>query len=152
MHASIWSRTAFWERVFVLTKLSNPAAVFPGSQGIILRFAVCPRDVFSCGFGMTHTHCFSRDSYDSSCRLTSRGGAVIVYVWHKAVDFARSFLFYSCVYFCLYGPFNCSSCHHFSQQLSFFWLFFRSYLRLIGPFNFISLMKVSFSPDIIPSG
>ena len=32
-------------------------------------------------------------------------------------------------------------------------LFFRSYLCFIGPFNYIHfVMKVSFSPDIIPSG
>ena len=31
-------------------------------------------------------------------------------------------------------------------------LFFLSYIWLIGPFNSISLTKVSFSPDITPSG
>ena len=32
------------------------------------------------------------------------------------------FLFCSWVYFCLYGPFDCTSFHQFSRQLSVFWL------------------------------
>ena len=61
--------------------------------------------------------------------------------WHKPTELAHSFLFCSCVRFCLYGPFNCISFHKFSQQLSTFYLFFRSYFCLIGPFNFISLYE-----------
>ena len=37
----------------------------------------------------------------------SRGGDVAVYVWHKPTELSHSFLFCSCVCFCLYGPFNC---------------------------------------------
>ena len=50
----------------------------------------------------------------------SRGGDVTVYVWHKLTELAHSFLFCSCVSFCLYGPFNCLSFHKFSRQLSVF--------------------------------
>ena len=31
----------------------------------------------------------------------------MVYVWHKQTELAYFFLFCSCVYFCLYDPFNC---------------------------------------------
>ena len=39
----------------------------------------------------------------------SRGGDVAVYVFfpHRPTELALSFFFYSCVHFCLYGPFNC---------------------------------------------
>ena len=50
----------------------------------------------------------------------SCGGEVTVYVWHKPLELAHSFLFCSCVYFCLCGPFNCISFHPFSRQLSTF--------------------------------
>ena len=39
-----------------------------------------------------------------------------------------------------------------STTLHFLTLFFRSYFCLVGPFNYISLMKVSFSPNIILCG
>ena len=40
----------------------------------------------------------------------------------KPTELAHSFLLCVCVYFCLYGPFNCISFHGFSRQLSVFWL------------------------------
>ena len=78
-------------------------------------------------------------SWNSPAGSPSRGGDGPVYVWHKPTELAHSFLFCSWVYFCLYGPFNCTSFHKFSRHLSVFWLFFRSYLCLIGPFKLISL-------------
>ena len=49
----------------------------------------------------------------------SRGWNVTLYVWHKPTELAHSFLFCSCVCFCLfYGPFSCISFHKFSWQLS----------------------------------
>ena len=61
---------------------------------------------------------------------------------HKPTELAQSFFFCSCFCFCLCGPFNCISFHKFSRQLSrFLTLFFRSYLRLLGPFNYISLYE-----------
>ena len=47
----------------------------------------------------------------------SRGGDVTAYVLHKPTELAHSFLYCSCVYFCLYGPFNCISFYKFSRQL-----------------------------------
>ena len=40
--------------------------------------------------------------------------------WHKPNELAHSFSFCSCVYICIYGPFNCISFHKFSRQLSVF--------------------------------
>ena len=71
--------------------------------------------------------------------------------WHTPTELARSFLFCSCVYVCLYGPFNGILFHKFSRQLSFS----HSVLPVLFlPYwSYISLfMKVSFSPDIIPCG
>ena len=59
---------------------------------------------------------------------------------HKPTELAHSFLFFSRVYFCLYGPFNCISFHTFSRPLSAFslcssglglpYLFFELYVSL----------------------
>ena len=82
----------------------------------------------------------------------SRGGNVTVYVWYKLTKLAHSFLFRSCVYFSLYGPFNCISFHKFSQQLSIFSLcssgLISALLVLSTKYLF---MKVSFSPDMLGS-
>ena len=64
---------------------------------IILSFIYCPRRLTFTWWGC--------------CGLYQR---------HKPTDFAHSFLFCSCVCFCLHGPFNCISFHKFSQQLSAF--------------------------------
>ena len=50
----------------------------------------------------------------------SRGWDVAVYVWHNPTELAHSFLFCSCVCFCLYGSFTCDSFLKFSRQLSVF--------------------------------
>ena len=82
----------------------------------------------------------------------SRGGDIAVYVWHKPTKLACS-LFCSCVCFWLYGPFSCSSFCTFSQQLIIFSLcssgLMSAFLVLSTRYLF---MKVSFSPDIIPTG
>ena len=72
--------------------------------------------------------------------------------WWWCTELAHSFLFCSFVYSCLYGPLNCISFHKLSQQLSFLTLLFRPYLCLIGPFSYISPLKVSSSPGITHSG
>ena len=83
----------------------------------------------------------------------SHGGDVTVYVWHKPTELACSFLFFSCVYFCLYGPFNCISFHKFSWQLSAFSPCSYSLISALLVFsNIYLLLKVSLSFDIIPSG
>ena len=55
--------------------------------------------------------------------------------------------------FCLYGPFNCISFHHFSWQLSVFSLCSSGLISLpYWSFQLHISVKVSFGPDIIPSG
>ena len=55
----------------------------------------------------------------SPCALTfTWWGCCSVCPGHKPTELNHSFLFCSCVYFCLYGPFNCTSFHKLSRQLS----------------------------------
>ena len=59
------------------------------------------------------------------------------------------FLFCSCVYFCLYGLFNCISFHKFSRQLSAFSLCSSCLICTLLVLSTTYLfMKVSFSPDV----
>ena len=74
-------------------------------------------------------------------------------LWHKPTKLAHSFLFCSCVCFCLYGPFNCISFHKFSWQLSAFSLCSSGLISALLVLSTIYLfMKVSLSPDIILCG
>ena len=96
----------------------------------------------------------------------SRGGDVAVYVWlnnnnkyyyyvwlNKSTELAHSFLFHSCVYFCLYGPFNCISLHEFSWQISVFSPCSSGLISALLVLCTICLfMKFSFSLNIISSG
>ena len=71
----------------------------------------------------------------------------------KPTELAHSFSFCSCVYFCLYGPFNCISFFKFSKQLSVFSPCSSGLITTLFVLSTIYLfMKVSFSPDMIPSG
>ena len=73
--------------------------------------------------------------------------------WHKLTELAYSFLFCSCVYLCLFGPFNCISFHKFSRHLSAFSLCSSGLISALTVLSAIYLcMKVSFSPDIILCG
>ena len=59
--------------------------------------------------------------FSSPCGLSfTWWGCCGLYFWHKPAELAHSFLFSSCVYFCLYGPSNCFPFHKFSQHLSAF--------------------------------
>ena len=82
------------------------------------------------------------------------GGDVAVCLWHKPTELARSFIFCSCVCFCLYGPFYCISFHNFSRQLSSAFSLCSSGLisALLVRSTAYLFMKVSFSPDIILRG
>ena len=84
----------------------------------------------------------------------SDGGDVTVYVYDiSQPSLPTPFLFRSCVYFCLYGPFTCISFHQFSLQLSVFLLCSSGLISAILVLSTICFfMKVSFSPDVIPSG
>ena len=81
----------------------------------------------------------------------------LVVVWlchrHKPTKLAHSFLFCSCVCFCLYGPFSSISFHKFSRQLfAFTFCSFGLNSALLVLSTLFLFMKVSFGPDIIPSG
>ena len=89
----------------------------------------------------------------------SHSGDVTAYVRHKPTELAYSFLFCSCVYFSVYGPFTCII------VLLLVLLLFHSMNSpdnspfsdsgLISALMVLStiylLMKVSFSPDMIHS-
>ena len=69
-------------------------------------------------------------------------------LWHKATELAQSFLFCSCVCFCLRGPFNCISFHKLSRQLSAFSLCSPNLISALLALSAIYLsMKVSLSLD-----
>ena len=77
----------------------------------------------------------------------------MVYVWHKPTELAHCFLFRYCICFCLYDPFNYNLFHKFSLQLSLFSLCSSGLVSASLVLSTVCLfMKVSFSPDIIPSG
>ena len=64
-----------------------------------------------------------------------------------------SFLLCSCVYFCLYGPFNCISFNKYSRQLSAFSLCSSGLISASLVLSTTHLfVKVSFSPDVILCG
>ena len=54
------------------------------------------------------------------CGLQYDGQPLMVISWCKRTELALSFLFSSCVCFCLYGPFYCILVHKLSRQLSAF--------------------------------
>ena len=84
----------------------------------------------------------------------SLGGDVTVYVYGiNQQSLPTPFNSVLVSVFCLYGPFNCISFHEFSRQLSVFSLFYSGLIYDLLVLSTICLfMKVSFSPDIIPSG
>ena len=72
---------------------------------------------------------------------------------HKPSELAHFFLFCACVYFCLYGRFNCISFYKSSRQFFVVTLCSSGYISaLLVLWSICLFMKVSFSPDIIPSG
>ena len=97
--------------------------------------------------------CRFRMAGDYPAGSPSRGRDVTVYVWHEPTELAHSFFFCSCVYFCLFGPFNCIPCHKFSQQPSGFSPCSSSQISVLLVFSTVySFTKVSLSPDIILCG
>ena len=72
---------------------------------------------------------------------------------HKPTELAHPLLFCFCVYFCFYGPFNCSAFQHFFRQLSAFSLCsfgLNSVLLVLSTIHFF--MNVSLIPGIILCG
>ena len=71
----------------------------------------------------------------------------------KSSKLAHSLLFCSCVYFCLYGSFNCISFHKLSRQISAFSLSSSGLISASLVLSTIYLsMKVSLIPDITLCG
>ena len=90
-----------------------------------------------------------------SAGLPSRGGDVAVYVFdiNQPSLFTPFFPILFLCLFCLYGPLNCISIHKFSRRFSVFSLCSCGLSTALLVLSTICLsMKVSFSPDIIPSG
>ena len=81
-------------------------------------------------------------------------GDIADYVFHKkATELAHSFLFCSCVRFCLYGPFDCISCHKLCQQLPTFSSCSLSLIfALLVLLTIYLSMKVFLGPDLILCG
>ena len=72
---------------------------------------------------------------------------------HLCLKLAHTFLFCSCVYFCLYDPFKCISFHKSSRQLSTFSLCSSGLISALLVLSTTYLfMKVSFSPGMILCG
>ena len=73
----------------------------------------------------------------------TRWGCFGWFLWHKPTELALqlSFLFFSCVCFRPYGPFNSIFFHKLSQQLSASTSVLPVFFCLIGPFNCISLYE-----------
>ena len=99
------------------------------------------------------------DDDSQNCHQSPRG---LTFTWwgccglrlrRKPAELAHSFSFCSCVYFCLYGTFNCISLHRFSRQLSTFSLCSSGLISALLVLSTIYLFrKVSFIPDIILCG
>ena len=76
------------------------------------------------------------------------GEDVTVYVWHKPAELAHSFLFCSCICFCLSSPSNCISFRKFSRQHSLFSLCSSGFISALLVLSTRYLcVKVFFSPD-----
>ena len=86
------------------------------------------------------------------CLVFTCWGCCSLCLWHKPTEPAHSFLFSSCVNFCLYGPFNCISFHKFSRisPASHCSSDLISALLVLSTKHLF--MKVSLSPDIILCG
>ena len=106
-----------------------------------------------CLFPQHMYHTFSATEHSPHGLTFTWGICCGLYLWHKPTELAHSFLFSSCVYFCLYGFFNCISFHQFSRQLSVFSLCSPGLISALFALSTIYLfMKVSFSPDVILCG
>ena len=129
------------------------ACAFIFINHMILCFATSFTFSFTSLSAVLPTHFCCDDIYDCSYNVHSRSPRGLTFTWwgccglcfwHTPTELAHSFLFSSCVYFCLYGPFNCISFYKFSRQLfAFSLLFFRSHFCLIGP---LWLLQLYFIP------
>ena len=120
--------------VMVIVWLSVPPVV---CRTVLFTYALMTLTLISCPHGLTIT-------WWGCCGLC---------LWHKPTKLAHSFLFCSCVCFCLYGPFNCISFHKLSRQLFAFSLGSSGLNSALLVLSTIYLfMKLSLSPDVILCG
>ena len=119
----------------------------------------CTTPIFSVSKRSAHMSCVSQCTkltYSVSQCIPigspSHGGDVTVYIWHRPAKLANSFLFCPCVYFGLYGTFNCIAFHKFSWQLSIFSFCSCGLISALLVLSTVYLfLKVSFRPDILVS-
>ena len=95
-----------------------------------------------------------RNCYERSPRglIFTWWGCCGLCFWHRPTELAHSILFCSCVYFCLYGPFNCISFHEFSRQLSIFSLCCSGLMFALLVTSTIHLFMKDPSPDVVLCG
>ena len=67
-------------------------------------------------------------------------------LWHKPAELAHCFLFCSCIWFCLYGPFNCILFLKFSRRLPSFSLCSSRLIFALLVFSTISLAESLLQP------
>ena len=92
--------------------------------------------------------CCTRACFGRECALE-----IDIPKQQRPTELAHSFLFCSCVCFCLHGLFNSISFHKFFRQLSAFSLCFSGLISaLLALLTVYLFMKVSLSPDIILCG
>ena len=120
----------------------------------------CSRQLFIQGHGSENWSipfswtCIMYDFEDSPHGPTfTWWGCCRLCFWQKPTELAHSFLFCSCVCFCLYGLFECISFHKFCWQLSAFSLCSSGHISaLVAPLTINLFRKVSFGPDIVLCG
>ena len=119
----------------------------------LYEHCMCPTCLFFFGYVFTNTvswTCVSPCCFVFSNIVFWTLRMLRLCFWHKPTELAHSFLFCSCVCFCLYGPLNCFSFHKFSWQLSVFSLCSSGLISALLVLSSVYLfMKVSLSPDII---
>ena len=93
----------------------------------------------------THTHTLSRYLFDQQHKCWTYNNPAL-FCLQCQPSLAHSFLFCSCVYFCLYGPFNSISFHKFSRQLSVFSLCSSGLMSALLVLSTISLYESLLQP------
>ena len=132
-----WVETEMCHRLTAQTGLCFPFFFLYPSSSSFCFCSLCTSSLFFLSF-CPNGHAFA---WWGCCGLCLR---------HKPTELAHSFLFCSCVCFCLYGPFNCISFHKFSRQHSAFLVRSSGLISALLVLSAIELfLKVSLSPDIM---
>ena len=123
-------------------------------QYIAMQAMLTARNLFLANFYLSSPFTSIVSKTFHPCRLTFTWlGFCGLCERYKSARFVRTFLFCSCVCFCLYGPFSCFLFSKSSQQPSTFSLCSSGLNSALLVLSTIYLfMKVSLSPDIIICG